>query len=1157
MIELRHIIYLPEVGKLEDLIKQDVKAIVDSKGNLYRILSANRVEKINFKNDFTFTDFLTGATYTVQVKDGKCCPKPSPCPPKQESLFQVSTYLYNLNNLTSGPITLHKREDLNFWSTGAIVMTAQQGSVDVEFELRNQIVAAREPNAAVDFAGYTSNGIFYNSLDKKLYLYNGNGTFTLVDTSGAVSVLINQSTFVDPVYGSLTGVNDDLTAAFATLAQGVAAAAVAPRTIYVQPGTYIVTTPLVLQSNITWYFSEGAVVNSTATSLFTDNGQTVSTSITGYGQFNSTGAGGSILNLTGLSTILFEGQSATMSTAIPANMFEFASNGLSAQTTIIKIPTITNSNTSGSAFNLTSGINLITVDSSIISAPTIVRAGSLANGNFDCNCPLLYGTAGSVIGNNLTAGAMFVNQANAFQLNINAQNITSESGTQMINVSTTVINTSPSITNINAQLLNCYGGILWAQGFNNASSILFQPNININIDTIQIPDGSLEIDAFNVNLANLTIESNFYLKSRLDIVSYDVNLLDGSSVILNIDRFSTVGRAFNVSNVTPFVANVTSLTVNSSTITCFQQLLLTTNVVSVELNSGNIQCLTSTVNLAAIATTGVVPLPPPISNVQNSVIIRADLLSLSGTGIDNITRVNIINHTAGVLNMDVVFYAPTGNFMNAIYIGPSLVANNLKIGTVGSIEDFSTFLLAEGSVNLDIGTVACGVINPLSVANAFTIATTPNNLGVTGKIETVVMYGLGNAFELSVSGRFNGTIGQIIFVSGVGNVIYMIGNSSFSADVNLINVDTGNILFTSSSGNVNINFREMNSNASISPLNLIGTGRIQLTGQVITFGDIATAYYIYAANTQQVYMNVELINTGLCDYIIYAQDNSLIDINFDTITSNNTFSIAAFYADDNSIMKLTGNQLSLASSLSTADAFITNVSAFMTIDVQRINFGSLNFIAYTLVNSTMNLTYDTLTTNNPGCQLLFNTTTTSDMNVNGRVTSVYGQGTGFSLVRSEDNSTFIGTFGQFTVNSLLDAAFEVTDNASLTVTAENISSPGTNLSTSSTSSVWVRSDAWSTTNASNVYIYASVAGNPVTVGGYMTTNGGNYNIEYDIGAAAVSLRLLSSILVSTTNSIFSPLILPNVSLAPSSATMPANGVTLLPAAAFFVDPGVF
>ncbi len=1178
MIELRHIIYLPEVGNLADLLKQDVKAIVDKKGNLYRILSEKKVEKINFKNDFTFTDFLTGQTYEVRVKDGKChlkcsssstsstscCkpkpPCPDPTPPLGESLFKVSTYLYNLDNLTSGPITLHKREDLNLWSTGAIVMTAKQGSVDVQFELRNQIIAARDPVPAVDFTGYTSNGIFYNSLAKTLYLYNGNGTFTLVDLSGSVSVLINQTTFVDPVYGTLAGVNDDLTAAFQTLAQGVAAAAVSPRTIYVQPGTYTLTAPLVLRTGINWFFAEGAVVNSTASSIFTDNGANVITSITGYGEFNVIGTGVNVLNLTGGSNIIFEAQKVSMGAIVGSVLFEYSPAAALNLLLNVNVPQIVIGNSTGIVFHQLNGSSIVSFKSNLISAPTIASINGTATGTFDLEVSYLEGTAFATIGDNLTVGAMFLNLTDTYTINVSAQDITSNAGTQMIIIGNTTPTSSPASVNVTANTLASYGGIVWAVGADTTQLISLQPMVNLTVDILEIVGTNLDIVPFNVDLANLTTDIKLYSNIRLDTITYNVQVSNGANVLLNIDEFSVSSGAFIVGNVGPTLLNITNLVVNSKTISCLEQLLFTANEVNVELNSQSISCTTSTPFMSPISTNGVVPTPPPVSLVANSVTINAGVLFLNAIG-TVVLNTNIISHNAGVLNMNVVFFSPSGVFYNAIYIGPTLPINTLVFKTVASIEGISNFLFAEGTADIDIGTIALGIVDPGSNATAFEIQTAPGNLGVTGKIDTIVIQGLGNAFNLSLNGSFTGSVGNIIFITGTGNAISMTDDSRMNANINFIIADSGSVIATDSTGNSYIRFGEFNSNASQLPYDLEGTGRIQLIGNAINFGDAPGSTEFYLANVQTLNLDVQYINSNECDYIVYTDNSSRADINFNSIITNGNVATILFNSISASFLNLIGNELNLNQASSSSVVFQSDQNSTMVVKTEVLNLNSVNIIAQSTFGSFMSLQYRRLTMGNPGCNVAFLSTDSSRMNVVGFSSDIRGPGTASSMIQAYLNSVFIGNFESFIVTTATDTGISVLDDASLTATFQTLNTQGNNLiifSTGPSGKIWVKADRWLTNNASNVYIpTGSVIVEPVTVGGYMNAGGSSYNIEYSAGAYGVPLRLLSSILVSTLNSIFSPVSTPNVSLAPSSATMTTFGPFLFPAVAFFVDPGVF
>lgn len=113
--------------------------------------------------------------------------------------------------------------------------------------------------------------------------------------------LANSIAVVDPINGSASGVIGDLTKPFQTITQAQSAV-VAGQTIVVYPGTYLESN--LGKANINFYFTDGAIVDSGAFSMFV-NPAGCSYSITGNGEFTAS-TGGDIFQFTGGGTITIE-----------------------------------------------------------------------------------------------------------------------------------------------------------------------------------------------------------------------------------------------------------------------------------------------------------------------------------------------------------------------------------------------------------------------------------------------------------------------------------------------------------------------------------------------------------------------------------------------------------------------------------------------------------------------------------------------------------------------------------------------------------------------------------------------------------------------------------------------------------------------------------
>lgn len=166
---------------LVSLLEKGVKFILIKNGNLYEILSEKEVKKVTITENFTFKDVLTGKSYTVKVDKCESSSSTSTSTSStsescnSETLFAVAVYDGTPgtgSTIVSGPVLMKKGDSLNFWSTGGILNIATEGSVDLQTEVRNQLILPRPPNPAVDFVGWQSDAIYYDSLNKVLYLYS-------------------------------------------------------------------------------------------------------------------------------------------------------------------------------------------------------------------------------------------------------------------------------------------------------------------------------------------------------------------------------------------------------------------------------------------------------------------------------------------------------------------------------------------------------------------------------------------------------------------------------------------------------------------------------------------------------------------------------------------------------------------------------------------------------------------------------------------------------------------------------------------------------------------------------------------------------------------------------------------------------------------------
>lgn len=194
----------------------------------------------------------------------------------------------------------------------------------------------------------------------------GNLSFTEYGGSSGLIYIINKTTGSITYYSTLELARD---------------AATLGDTIYVNPGTYTVTTTVtngLAKNGVNWYFEPGAVVNkATIGDIFNDTTFNVPMHVFGEGTFNKTGLTGTIFTSNTALDFNFEHYSSTNSTS---HCFVFNTN---AKNVVIKV------------FNSTSSAGCVILPS--------------AYGRLVVNFQTLKSTSSNVIGTGLNQVKMFLN----------------------------------------------------------------------------------------------------------------------------------------------------------------------------------------------------------------------------------------------------------------------------------------------------------------------------------------------------------------------------------------------------------------------------------------------------------------------------------------------------------------------------------------------------------------------------------------------------------------------------------------------------------------------------------------------------------------------------------------------------------------------------
>ena len=139
---------------------------------------------------------------------------------------------------------------------------------------------------------------------------------------------------------------------------------------------------------------------------------------------------------------------------------------------------------------------------------------------------------------------------------------------------------------------------------------------------------------------------------------------------------------------------------------------------------------------------------------------------------------------------------------------------------------------------------------------------------------------------------------------------------------------------------------------------------------------------------------------------------------------------------------------------------------------------------------------------------------------------------------------------------IVGIGFNIGGNTSCNINVGYISCGSTVLSVGTSNNMWYNAVKSITQgNDPVVTVLPAADNNTVTIGGYFSSNGVDcVNVNVPTG---LRLRILGSILISTTNNINAIAGPVNASVQPSSSNQNSVNTTFFPAGAIFVDSGVF
>ena len=995
--------------------------------------------------------------------------------------------------------------------------------------------------------GYETNTelLYYGSDDEWLLLATGGGPFAF---------LINNTLFVDTQFGNdgtAMPYNEakpwkTITAALAVATSGF--------TIYVQPGTYVEDN-FILKDGVNWYFSEGVTLTNTNSGnpMFKDNGNTVTSAMGGY---------------------------------------------LNVVTT-----------TPGIIFDITGNTNLIVNTSrDIASVDVIINIGSTAIGSLNM-------IVTSLIGGSANNGVIVVN-SNNFLLNVKGQSFFPNTNTQAIQIVVPNANALPSKSQSQFyfQSIDSIGGLINIVG---DATLSVQDNIRlpavfINVDDVKITSSTVPIIQTSYSIPRL-IMSNLLILSCTASSCIAIN--DGSNTFINGENIAQnlfnppTAPLIKVSNGNLLlgskiiaggnniftILNGGGVTVNSDLIVSVQ---LTTTAPMFVVNNGNLNVQTISLSatiIPAVATYDVIQLNGTqlflefenfdydVSNVTNSNAINIlsgnafiqgqNFNSDSATGntvlfnvssssqlnidIDNINASNSTSQVlinAGTTYLDANTISIVSNALNMFDLSNTTYINVQNLNATGTSNIFN---MTGGGININGQTFNITGTNPvLFNANASTSAyINVNSTNISsGQIlidagfviltagQINMGTGNGNVFDISSNAIINivdfngGTTGDIYHVGGfadlrgsaitVSNAVNVISVTGFSL-INVETVDAGTITgdVINISGGSNINIFTFNANSGISALNISGGSQINImnmncngnTNGIFVNGNGQLNGYIGSISVQQ---GSAIRNSGVGDVFLYFNA-----INMQGGSTGATAGIC-IHLDGDGDNWLIGN-------------FIN--AQYPQYAIKCGDNGSGAQLVYNInsIYVTECINVIDIECNGGGVEL-----NSTDMRI----------GTCTYLVNTINGPVVNITGGNCNVNSGI--GFNIGGNTSCNINVGYISCGSTVLSVGTSNNMWYNAVKSITQgNDPVVAVLPAADNNTVTIGGYFSSNGVDcVNVNVPTG---LRLRILGSILISTTNNINAIAGPVNASVQPSSSNQNSVNTTFFPAGAIFVDPGVF
>lgn len=562
---------------------------------------------------------------------------------------------------------------------------------------------------------------------------------------GMQDLRVNATYFIDSEFGNdSTAVFRDMSRPFRTI--GAVLALMQPgEVVYVQPGTY--SAPSLSLGGTIWYFSQGSTITTNV------NG---SGFVYGYGTF----IGQSPAITCGSGAMVFYGQSVSTPTG-PAILV----NGpLESVINVQNMPSTEGISVVGNVFCE------INVDKFLGEGTFMTATGS---------------SSGQIQGKSqhIECGIFIRSSSGSLKVNFEAQYVRTYTsyGIDIDDQSGGSINSA--IYNVHIAKVDCLG-LLSSSGIASVTDVLQQPNVNLNIQNINIQT-TLSVPAILCSSSFVNVSYDSFAFAYVNPIQFIVVVGDVCILHMNGARTYNADQTFN-SDVG--FAQITSG--NYSAIRCnFIELFLTGQLIQCDGNSEAQFDVTNFTNICPLPRSCIVNNAQCVLNIQKMLTFYPDNNQIVVN--NGMMQFNVGAWQAGSSYCQMI--VNTSRFQTRIGFLVTDGSNNTIIGTTGSIAG-----LVIGSIRMDgNGNTGIAIAGPALVEIGQILSTNSGNIGVRvedpgqlyGRIARIIMVDQ-SCIEFHSSLESNITFdwmtnranSYIVYVAGIGEVT-MSGNSMTANEV--------------------------------------------------------------------------------------------------------------------------------------------------------------------------------------------------------------------------------------------------------------------------------------------------------------------------------------------------------------------------------------